>query len=106
MRLPLGRRDGVESRGRWTMKGGILGTGIVGQALGTGFAARGHDVKMGSRDAHNEKMAEWVARTGERASGGTFAEAAAFAEVAVLATLWDGTEHAIRLAEPHNLAIY
>src|SRR5260221_8534043 len=34
----------------------------------------------------------------------SFAEAASFGEVAVLATLWSGTENAIRLAEPKNLA--
>lgn len=86
------------------MKVGILGTGMVGQALGTGFVAHGHDVMMGSRDAGNEKLAEWVAKMGERASGGTFSAAAAFGEVVVLATLWSGTEHAIQLAEPRALA--
>jgi hypothetical protein len=45
-----------------------------------------------------------VARAGARASAGTFAEAAAHAEVAVLATLWAGTENALRLAGPQNLA--
>src|SRR5262249_25507723 len=41
------------------MKIGILGTGIVGETLGTAIAARGHDVKMGSRSAGNEKAAAW-----------------------------------------------
>ena len=35
---------------------------------------------------------------------GTFAETADFAEVAVVATLWDGTENALRLAGPQRLA--
>lgn len=86
------------------MKVGVLGSGVVGQALGAGFAALSHDVMMGTRDPGSEKVKAWVARTGEHASAGTFADAAAFAEVAVLATLWSGTEHAIRLAEPRNLA--
>lgn len=86
------------------MKIGILGTGDVGQALGKGFADLGHDVKMGSRDPNNAKMEAWVAKTGKKASGGTFAEAAAFAEVAVLATLWSGTESALKMANPRNLA--
>lgn len=86
------------------MKVGILGTGVVGQTLGAGFAALGHDVKMGSREPGNEKVMAWVQRAGPRASGGTFAEAAAFAEIAVLATLWDGTEAALRLADYRNLA--
>src|SRR5207249_11744662 len=33
-----------------------------------------------------------------------FAEAATFADLAVLATLWSGTENAIRLADPNSLA--
>ena len=83
---------------------GILGTGDVGQSLGSGFCAEGHEVRMGSRDPGNEKVRQWVAANGPRASAGTFAEAADFAEVAVLATLWTGTENAIRLAGPERLA--
>ncbi|MBL8251923.1 MAG: NAD(P)-binding domain-containing protein [Candidatus Competibacter sp.] len=86
------------------MKIGILGTGNVGQALGSGFAALGHDVKMGSRDPHQEKVKDWVKQAGPKASAGTFAEAAAFSELAVLCTLWGGAENAIRLAGPDNLA--
>ncbi len=86
------------------MKIGILGSGDVGKALGSAFAALGHEVKMGARDARNEKVAAWVAGAGAKASGGTFADAARFADVAVLATLWSGTENALRLAGPENLA--
>jgi hypothetical protein len=86
------------------MKIGMLGTGDVGRVLGTGFARRGHLVKMGSRKPEQEKVREWILKTGSRASAGTFADAAAFAETAVLATLWEGTQNAIRLADPENLA--
>ena len=86
------------------MKVGILGTGDVGRALGTGFARRGHEVKMGSRDAKNPKLAAFVKAAGPKASGGTFAEAAACGEVIVLATLWSGTESALKLAGARNLA--
>ena len=68
------------------MKIGILGTGDVGRALGKGFISKGHEVKMGSRDAANEKMAAWVAEQGASASGGTFQAAASFGEILVLAT--------------------
>jgi hypothetical protein len=81
---------------------GILGTGNVGQVLGTGFVKLGHDVKIGSRDP--SKMKAWVAKNGVQASAGTFAEAASFAEIAVLATLWAGTENALYLAGPENFA--
>ncbi len=59
---------------------------------------------MGSRQAGGEKAAAWVAKVGKGASEGTFAEAASFGELAVLATLWSGTENVIRLADPKNLA--
>jgi predicted dinucleotide-binding enzyme len=49
------------------------------------------------------KVREWIPKTGRGATGGTFAEAATFGEVIVLATLWSGTENAIRLAGPKNL---
>lgn len=86
------------------MKVGILGAGVVAQALGLGFATLGHDVMISSRDPNSSKVKEWVTRTGARASAGTFAEAAGIAEIAVLATLWSGTESAITLAGPRNLA--
>jgi 8-hydroxy-5-deazaflavin:NADPH oxidoreductase len=85
------------------MKIGILGTGDVGQALGRGLAAAGHDVKMGSREKTNEKAHAWAQKVGERASHGTFAEAAAFGELIIVATLWTGTENALSLAGHDNL---
>jgi predicted dinucleotide-binding enzyme len=86
------------------MKIGILGTGDVGRALGSGFVKHGHEVKIGSREAGNEKAEAWRRQAGYRASTGTFAEAAAFGEVVVVATLWSGTENALRLAGHENLA--
>ena len=84
------------------MKIGILGTGDVGRALGTGFVKHGHEVKIGSREAGNEKAEAWRQETGDKASTGTFAEAAAFGEIVVVSTLWTGTENALRLAGPDN----
>jgi 8-hydroxy-5-deazaflavin:NADPH oxidoreductase len=84
------------------MKIGILGTGDVGRALGTGFVKHGHEVKIGSRQAGNEKAETWRQETGEKASTGTFADAAAFGDVVVVSTLWTGTENALRLAGPEN----
>ena len=86
------------------MRVGVLGTGTVGQTLGTGLIALGHDVMMGSRSANNDKSAAWAAAAGERASAGTFADAAAFGELIVLSTLWTGTENAILLAGSQNFA--
>jgi predicted dinucleotide-binding enzyme len=63
------------------MKIGILGTGMVGETLGTKFVQIGHQVKMGSRTANNESAAKWVKTAGANASQGTFADAAAFGEM-------------------------
>jgi predicted dinucleotide-binding enzyme len=86
------------------MKVGILGSGVVGQALGTAFATLGHDAKIGTRNPNNDKLTAWVKQTGAKASAASFADAAAFGELAVLATAWSGTENAIKLAGPKNLA--
>ena len=77
---------------------GVIGTGIVGQTLGRGFATHGHRVMMGSRDPSNAKMQQWVGETGHGVAGGSFADAARFGDALVLATSWEGTENALRLA--------
>jgi predicted dinucleotide-binding enzyme len=86
------------------LKIGVLGTGDVGRVLGSGFAALGHDVMIGSRDPKSEKVTTWVEKTGAHASAGTFAEAAAFGDALILATLWTGTENVLQLAGADNLA--
>jgi len=63
---------------------GMLGTGMVGEALGTKFVQLGHQVKMGSRTANNESATKWAAKNGANASTGTFADAAAFGEISFL----------------------
>jgi predicted dinucleotide-binding enzyme len=61
--------------GAQAMNVGILGTGDVEKALGKGFVTLGHDVRMGSREAQNEKALAWAKEMGEKASVGTFADA-------------------------------
>jgi predicted dinucleotide-binding enzyme len=80
------------------MNVGILGTGDVGRALGKGFLTLGHSVKIGARDARNEKALAWAREVGAKASAGSFAEAASFGEVVVLATLGVANESAITMA--------
>lgn len=80
------------------MKVGILGSGDVARALGTGFVTLGHEVRLGSRTADNAKAVAWAKGTNGKGSTGTFADAAAFGEVLVLATLGVATPEAIRLA--------
>src|SRR5688500_8780308 len=84
------------------MKIGVLGTGDVGRALGKAFVTLGHDVRMGSRSATNEKALAWAKEMGPKASADTFAEAAAFGEVVVLATLGVANERVLQSAGPER----
>ena len=79
-----------------TVRVGILGSGDVGRALAAGFAGLGHDVKVGSRNP--QKLEAWKETADPHVSIGTFAEAARFGDILVLATLGVATEDAIRLA--------
>lgn len=62
------------------MKVGILGTGDVGRTIASKLVEVGHEVRLGSRTADHEGAATWAGETGERASHGTFADAASFGE--------------------------
>ncbi|SEK21767.1 NADPH-dependent F420 reductase [Streptacidiphilus jiangxiensis] len=66
------------------MKIAVLGTGEVGHTIATRLAGLGHEVTMGSRSADNPAAKEWAAANA--AAHGTFAEAAADAEIVVNAT--------------------
>ena len=68
------------------MRVAVLGTGQVGNTLATKLVELGHEVRMGSRDAANEKARAWAEGAGERATSGDFADAAGFAELVVNAT--------------------
>ena len=84
------------------MKVGILGSGDVGQALGRGFARHGHDVLIGSRDPTSDKLALWKASIGSNAHVGSFADAAQFGEIVLVATHGAATEDALDLAGPKH----
>ncbi|MGD0627856.1 MAG: NAD(P)-binding domain-containing protein [Terracidiphilus sp.] len=82
------------------MKVGILGSGDVARTLGSGFLKHGHEVKLGSRTP--DKLADWAAKNPAGITG-TFAEAAAFGEMVVLAVKGSVAAEALRLAGPENL---
>lgn len=86
------------------MKIGILGTGAVGQTLGTALTARGHEVTMGSRTATNEKAQAWAQRAGKNAAHGTFADAARHGELIMNCTSGAGSLDALRAAGAASLA--
>ncbi len=61
---------------------GVIGSGVVGQTLAAGFLKHGHKVAIGTRDP--AKLAVWAA-SHAGAEVKSFAEAAAFGEIVVLA---------------------
>lgn len=85
------------------MKFGVLGTGMVGNAIASKLVQLGHDVKMGGRDANNDKGLAWVASAGGNASYGTFADAARFGEILVNATAGMASLDALAAAGAENL---
>jgi predicted dinucleotide-binding enzyme len=80
----------------------ILGSGQVGDALAKGFLSFGHAVMRGSREP--SKLDKWKQEAQGEASVGTFAEAAAWGEVIVLAVKGTAAEATIDQAGPANLA--
>ena len=63
----------------------IIGTGNVGGALGPAFAGQGHTIIYGSREPQSDDVASLVAKTGNSASAMAQADAAAAADIVVLA---------------------
>ena len=86
------------------MKIGILGTGVVGSTIGTRLVQLGHEVMMGSRTPQNEKASAWAATAGERASIGTFADAASFGEMILNCTSGVASLAALEQAGASNLS--
>ncbi len=80
----------------------VLGTGMVGNTIGAKLIQLGYEVKMGSRSANNEKAAAWVAANGNKASAGTFADAAAFGDIIFNCTKGDIALEAIKMAGIDN----
>jgi predicted dinucleotide-binding enzyme len=82
------------------MKVGILGSGDVAKAIANGFLKHGYDVLMGTRSP--AKLADW-AKQNPQGRIGSFAEAAKFADLAVLAVKGTVAADALRAAGAANL---
>src|ERR1035437_4518522 len=85
------------------MKIAVLGTGPVGNAIGSKLVQLGHEVKMGSRTANNEKASAWVKSADVKASQGTFADAVKFGEIIFNCLNGMATLEALKLAGAANL---
>lgn len=80
------------------MRVGVLGTGMVGEAIATRLCELGHEVMLGSRSATNEKALAWAQHHAPHASVGTFAEAAAYGSFAFHCTHGETAEDVLRSA--------
>jgi predicted dinucleotide-binding enzyme len=85
------------------MRIGILGTGVVGKTLATRLTKLGHEVRMGSRAAGGDKGRTWVKDSGGKASEGSFADAAAHAEMVFNCTAGIASLEALKAAGAQNL---
>ena len=83
------------------MKIGIIGSGVVAQTLGGGFIRHGHEVALGTREPG--KLSEWGAKN-PKAKIASFADAAAFGELVVLAVAGHVAQDALWLAGAGNIA--
>ena len=83
------------------MKVGILGSGDVAKALAAGFVKHGHQVTLGTRDSG--KLKDFVAQH-LGAQAGSFADAAKFGEMVVLAVKGNVALDALEAAGAANLA--
>lgn len=85
------------------MKIGVLGSGSVGQTLAGGFLKHGHQVTIGTRNPAGDGLKKWQ---GENPKGraGTYADAAKFGELLVIATRGGVVTQVIESAGRGNFA--
>ena len=83
------------------MKIGVIGSGVVAQALGGGFLKHGHEVAIGTRDP--AKLKEWSAKN-PNAQVKSMKDAAAFGEVVVLAVAGEAALDALKQAGESAIA--
>ena len=82
------------------MRVGILGSGDVGKALAVGFSRSGHEITMGTRDA--SKLATFASQH-KNVKAGTFADAAKFGEILVLAVKGAAAADVLRDADEDQI---
>ncbi len=80
---------------------GIIGSGIVAQTLGSGFAKHGFEVMLGTRDT--SKLTEWKSKESQKVQLGSFEQAAKFGNIIVLAAKGTVAKDALKMAGVANL---
>jgi predicted dinucleotide-binding enzyme len=82
----------------------VLGTGPVGTMIASKLIELGHEVALGARSADNPTATAWAAGAGPSASNGTFARAAAGADLLVNATAGAHSVDALGAVSPADLS--
>lgn len=83
------------------MKIGILGTGMVGQVLATGFLKHGHEVTIATRTP--AKVADWLDKNPDGRVG-SHKEVGSWADIIVLSSKGTAAEAALGLCDADDLA--
>jgi len=81
----------------------VLGTGIVGDTIGSKLIELGHTVAMGSRTPNNDKGLAFVTKHAGKAIAGTFTDAAAYGQIIFNCTKGNGSIEALTMAGESNL---
>ncbi|MEK6800950.1 MAG: NAD(P)-binding domain-containing protein [Nanoarchaeota archaeon] len=79
---------------------GILGSGVVGQALAKGFITHGYEVMIGTRDKN--KLSDWH-KNHEKCKIGNFNESVEFGEIVVLAVKGTSAKETLEAIDEENL---
>ncbi len=82
---------------------GVLGSGVVGQTIGSKLVQLGHDVMIGSRDEANPKVVAWTKQEGSHSLFGSFADAASFGEILYNCPLGSASLDALHQARAENM---
>ena len=74
----------------------VIGTGMMGSALGTRLAELGYTVVYGSRSPDSERVQQLLEQTGNGATANPQIEATENADIIVLAVPWEPTEAIVK----------
>jgi predicted dinucleotide-binding enzyme len=80
---------------------GVLGSGEVARTLAAGFLEHGHHVMLGTRDTI--KLMSWIGEN-PKVIVGSFADAAKFGEIVILAVKGSAAGDVLQMAGPASLA--
>lgn len=82
---------------------GVLGTGVVGETIATALTKKGHNVRLGSRTADNEKATAWVKKSNKHATQGDFNDAAAFGDIVFFCLNGEHALDAVKLIDEDSV---